>query len=207
MLVAELSPQPSKERIIRFITIFNVLALVFETQSLTFHSSITSQAYSPIQSVPRLVARMIAKRQNAICDDGTYNCYSNNYYSSWDNWVRWVVLAAIIVVFFLVFFACSSRSARRRRRAGQQPFYGTGWSTRPFDHRQGQPYYNNNYPPPPPQYSADMPPGHQGYYGQPSGIELQSPPQSYAPGRSTDVYAPPAGPPPTKGTKDSGVVH
>ncbi|KIW05614.1 uncharacterized protein PV09_03485 [Verruconis gallopava] len=132
-----------------------------------------------------------------VCDVNGY-CY----YTSWDTWVRWVVLVVVIALFLLAFFLCSCSSARRRRRQGLRPYYGTGWSARPW-YRQ-DPYYQN-YPPAPPQYSANVPPGHQAYGGiyapGNGGIELQQPPHSYAAGRSTDpdVYAPPEGPPPRKG--------
>jgi len=140
---------------------------------------------------------VLAKRME--CDQ-----YGNCYYTSWDNWVRWVVLAVIVVLFLILFFLCSCVTARRRRRQGQSPYYGTGWTARPWQQQNTyhhQPYYNNNnqYPPPPPQYSSDVPAGHQGYYGQQSGIELQQPPNAFAPGRSGDGYEPPVGPPPKKG--------
>jgi len=140
------------------------------------------------------VINTLAKRY--VCD-ASGQCY----YTSWDNWVRWVVLAVIIVLFLTLFFLCSCTTARRRRRQGQSPYYGTGWAARPFEGYHAQPYYNNNqqYAPPPPQYTPDVPAGHQGYYGQQTGIELQPPPNAFAPGRSGDVYEPPMGPPPAKG--------
>ncbi|KAF2436097.1 hypothetical protein EJ08DRAFT_667479 [Tothia fuscella] len=130
-------------------------------------------------------------REYIRCD--SFGCYQ---YSTWDNWVRWVVLTVIIILFVLTFFFCSCVTARRRRRAGQSPYYGTGWAAR-NTHTNTQPYYNNQYAPPPPVYSPNVPNGHQQYYGQQSGIELQQPQHTYAPGRS-DVYEPPVGPPPTK---------
>jgi len=139
------------------------------------------------------VINNLAKRY--YCD--AYGCY----YTSWDNWIRWVVLAVVIILFLVLFFACSCTTARRRRRMGQSPYYGTGWAARPYGGgNDQQPYYNNNnqYPPPPPQYSSDVPVGHQGFYGQQTGIELQQPPNAYAPGRSGDDYQPPLGPPPVK---------
>jgi hypothetical protein len=131
------------------------------------------------------------------CNPNIQNCY---YYSNWDNWVRWVVLAVIIGLFLVAFFLCSCVTARRRRRMGQQPFYGTGWASRNQHYNNAQPYYNNQnqYPPPPPQYSANVPSGHQQYYGQQSGIELQQPANAYTAGRS-DGYEPPPGAPPVKG--------
>jgi len=107
----------------------------------------------------------------------------------------------------------SCLTARRRRKAGRQPFYGTGWAARPGNGANtAQPYYangQNNYAAPAPPYS---PPNnaHEGYYsgganqgyynnGQQNGVELQSPQPTYGGG-----YAPPPGPPPTKG---DGIVR
>tara|TARA_R110002003_G_scaffold63_15_gene5919 strand:+ start:31080 stop:31400 length:321 start_codon:yes stop_codon:yes gene_type:complete len=101
-------------------------------------------------------------------------------------------------------------TARRRRKAGRQPFYGTGWASRPGQNgNTAQPYYNNNYnaqPAPPyspqPQSNAGYYGGqNQGYYGgQQNGVELQSPQPTYGGAQ----YQPPPGPPPTKG---DGIVR
>lgn len=150
------------------------------------------------------VINTLAKRQ-----DCAYYGNCSYGYSSWDNWVRWVVLVIIIVLFLLFFFACSCATARRRRRMGQSPYYGTGWAARGYGpQNEQQPYYNNSqYPPPPPQYSTDVPVGHQGYYGPQTGIELQQPPNAYAPGRSGDDWQPPAGPPPKGASKNDGIIR
>ncbi|KAF9733298.1 hypothetical protein PMIN06_007500 [Paraphaeosphaeria minitans] len=139
-----------------------------------------------------------------------YNCSSR-----WNDWVRWVVLAVVVIGFFLLFVMCSCLTARRRRKAGRQPFYGTGWASRPGGN--AQPYYNNNnYSQPPPQYTPQPQQGshygtgvNQGYYGnngqqpypygQANGVELQQPQQSHLARGGEDVYSPPPGPPPTKG--------
>ncbi|KAJ4375324.1 hypothetical protein N0V83_002410 [Neocucurbitaria cava] len=107
-------------------------------------------------------------------------------------------------------------TARRRRKAGRQPFYGTGWASRPGQHGNAQPYYNNNTygnhtnAQPAPPYSANAAPNNtnqgyygggganQSYYGQQNGVELQSPQPAYG------GYAPPPGPPPAKG---DGIVR
>jgi hypothetical protein len=142
------------------------------------------------------------------CDAFGNNCvrYTSN---TWDDWVRWVVLAVIIGLFLLTFFFCSCVTARRRRRMGQSPLYGTGWAARNQNYNQNtQPYYGhgNQYPPPPPEYSTSVPNGHQQYYGgQQSGIELQAPSNVYAPGRSTEVYQPPVEAPPVK--KGDGMIR
>ena len=103
----------------------------------------------------------------------------------------------------------SCLTARRRRKAGRQPFYGTGWAARPGNNNAyGQnttaPYYNNQHNPAPPYSAATTNNNNggyygggganQGYYGQQNGVELQSPQPTYGGG-----YAPPPGPPPTKG--------
>ncbi|QDS78108.1 hypothetical protein FKW77_004145 [Venturia effusa] len=127
-----------------------------------------------------------------------YYCDGNQcYYTSWDSWIRWTVLAIVVVLFFILFFTCSCTNARRRRRQGQQPLYGTGWTApapRYEPHQNHAPYYNTNpnYPPAPPQYSHEIPNGHSGYYGQQSGVELQPPPQAYTAGRNGDAHGPPA---------------
>jgi len=150
----------------------------------------------------------LAKRDYVRCDAFGQNCVRYQT-TTWDDWVRWVVLAVIIGVFLLTFFFCSCVTARRRRRMGQNPYYGTGWASR-NQHHNAQPYYNNNdnnqYPPPPPEYSPNVPNGHQQYYGgQQSGIELQAPSNVYAPGRSTEVYQPPLEPPSSK--KGDGMIR
>lgn len=99
----------------------------------------------------------------------------------------------------------SCLTARRRRKAGRQPFYGTGWAARPGNYNNQnnqysqQPYYNSSHQPAPPYSAAtDNHNGYyggganQGYYGQQSGVELQSPQPAY------NGYAPPPGPPPAK---------
>ncbi|KNG45029.1 chitin synthesis regulation congo red resistance rcr protein [Stemphylium lycopersici] len=135
-------------------------------------------------------------------------CYRNAYGrtvcedSAWNNWVRWVVLVVVVIGFLLLFVLCSCLTARRRRKAGRQPFYGTGWAARPGHYNNQnsqQPYYNPNHQPAPPYSAAtDNHNGYyggganQGYYGQQSGVELQSPQPAY------NGYAPPPGPPPAK---------
>ncbi|KAL9597377.1 MAG: hypothetical protein Q9219_005186 [cf. Caloplaca sp. 3 TL-2023] len=112
-------------------------------------------------------------------------------------------------------------TARRRRRQGMTPYRGTGWAAgrtppghAPAQYTGAQPYYGggapnqyNNQPAAQPVYS---PPPNQNYYGnqgsnqgyfggQQSGVELQSPNNTYQPPRGGDqVYNPPAGPPPGK---------
>lgn len=115
--------------------------------------------------------------------------FYDNCSSSWDNWIRWVVLAVIIVLFLLLFVGCSCLSARRRRRAGLQPIYGTGWAQRQWPYYDSTPYY----PQPAPPYAARTnPPPYQQ-----SGIELELPESSYQPQRD-NVYESPIGPPPGK---------
>ncbi|EAT89817.1 hypothetical protein HBI56_032290 [Parastagonospora nodorum] len=156
----------------------------------------------------------------AVRDYDDYDrCYTDNrgryrcYRSAWDNWVRWLVLGVVVIGFLLLFVLCSCLTARRRRKAGRQPFYGTGWAARPGNGTNtAQPYYangQNNYAAPAPPYSPpnDVNNGYyggganQGYYnnGQQNGVELQSPQPTYGGG-----YAPPPGPPPTKG---DGIVR
>lgn len=143
---------------------------------------------------------------------------------------HWILLALrpLLVsvprnIFISIQFSNSRRrciTARRRRRAGRQPFYGTGWASRPGQNgaqNTAQPYYNNQYNntnQPAPPYSAQPQNGYyggganQGYYGggqqygqpqygQQQGVELQSPQATYHRG-DQDAYAPPAGPPPGK---------
>jgi len=155
---------------------------------------------------------MYLQRRDDFNDD---NCYYDAFNhlvcnnSAWDNWIRWVVLAVVIVIFFLLFVLCSCITARRRRRMGQQPFYGTGWATRPGG--QSAPYYHNQ---PAPPYSATPAANDRSYYGnannppyyaahQPGQYELQSPSPTYT---GNQQYAPPPGPPPTKGQSD-GVIR
>ncbi|KAF2102218.1 hypothetical protein NA57DRAFT_73650 [Rhizodiscina lignyota] len=149
------------------------------------------------------MAPQLLKRE--LCRDeftgDTFECHS-----SWNDWVRWVVLAVIIVLFFFFFILISCLSARRRRRQGLSPYRGTGWAAynyqpptyqqsqqQPYFTPHNQGYYSQNAPP---NYS----PSNAGYYGQQQGVELQSPGQSYqaGPARGGDGYAPPMGPPPAK---------
>ena len=111
-------------------------------------------------------------------------------------------------------------TARRRRRQGMQPYRGTGWAAgrTPPGHAPAQytgasqPYYGdggnqynnqpatqNAYPPPNQNYYGNQG-ANQGYFGgQQSGVELQSPNNTYQPPRGGDqVYSPPSGPPPGK---------
>ncbi|CAE6997777.1 hypothetical protein CFE70_000547 [Pyrenophora teres f. teres 0-1] len=139
-------------------------------------------------------------------DDRCYidrNGYERCRNSTWNNWVRWVVLAVVVIGFLLLFVLCSCLTARRRRKAGRQPFYGTGWAARPgaYNNQQNaQPYYNPNHQPAPP-YSATPNNNYyggganQGYYGQQNGVELQQPQPAYG---GHPEYAPPPGPPPAK---------
>lgn len=161
---------------------------------------------------------------NNSIDGNYYNC---NYNDGWSNWGRWVVLAAIIVGAFLLFLIFSCITARRRRHLGQNPYRGTGWAAgrTPASHAPAQytgqpaPYYGNNNAAPP--YS---PPANQTYYnegynnqgyggganqsyfgGQQQGVELQQPENAYARG-GENVYAPPAGEPPSKKVGD-GIIR
>ncbi|KAL8841936.1 MAG: hypothetical protein Q9170_000716 [Blastenia crenularia] len=105
-------------------------------------------------------------------------------------------------------------TARRRRRQGMTPYRGTGWAAgrtpaghAPAQYTGAQPSYGNIQPTAQPVYA---PPTNQNYYGnqganqsyfggQQSGVELQSPNNTYQPPRGGDqVYNPPAGPPPGK---------
>lgn len=95
------------------------------------------------------------------------------------------------------------------------PRYGTGWlaGKTPEGHNGPQytnnSYYGGNYAQPAPPYVAPAPQytqatgntynSNEGYYGQESGVELQTPQHAYVPQRGGDaVYAAPEGPPPTK---------
>jgi len=157
--------------------------------------------------------------------DNNDNCDYNGCYSTWDNWGRWVALAVIVIAAILLALMFSCYNTRRRRRQGLAPMYGTGW----MGGKPGQGYYGNNnnnnqnyYPNQPynggqaaPAYSPPVgnhPTGntfnsndgyygrHDQYNGQQSGIELQTPQNSYQPQRGGDsVYEPPTGPPPGKG--------
>ncbi|KAI4185265.1 MAG: hypothetical protein L6R41_004221 [Letrouitia leprolyta] len=122
-------------------------------------------------------------------------------------------------VMHLVLIHESCITARRRRRQGMTPYRGTGWAGgrtpaghAPAQYTGAQPYYGgdnqyNNQPPVQPAYS---PPPNGNYYGnqganqtyfggQQSGVELQSPNNTYQPPRGGDqVYSPPTGPPPSK---------
>jgi len=142
---------------------------------------------------------------NNVC----YNSNGTSYYcqSTWNNWVRWVVLGVIVVAFFLLFYLCSCFTARRRRRAGQQPFYGTGWASRTG---HGQAVYNPNVqsqqapnygqtsaPPAYGQQQGGFYGGNQGYFGgRETDTEMQPPQNVY---RNDNQYVPPVGPPPKKG--------
>lgn len=128
---------------------------------------------------------------------------------------------------FFLFLAFSCITARRRRRQGQNPYRGTGWAAgrTPPGHAPAQytgqpaPYYGNNNAAPP--YSPPANPGaynagynnqgygggaNQSYFGgQQQGVELQQPENAYARG-GENVYAPPAGEPPSKKAGD-GIVR
>ncbi|KAI9720593.1 MAG: hypothetical protein M1812_002773 [Candelaria pacifica] len=160
------------------------------------------------------------------------NCdgYGNGYYSSWDSWGRWVVLAAILVGFFLLFVLCSCITSRRRRRNGLTPYRGTGWAAgkTPPGHAPAtytgapQPGYGGEQynQAAPPMYSP--PPANNGYYGnnnagyganqsyfgggqQQTGIELQQPQHAYQPASGGDpVYQAPPGAPPAK---NDGIIR
>ena len=81
---------------------------------------------------------------------------------------------------------------------GAVQYYGPGGpnnAQNPQQYQTGYESYNAGQAPP--AYN----PGQHGYYGQESGVEMQPPTQSYQPGRNaggTEVYSPPAGPPPGK---------
>ena len=107
-----------------------------------------------------------------------------------------MIFGVVIATFLLLFITCSCMSARRRRSAGLQPYYGTGWTQRPWPYYQEGPGY---YGQPAPPYGASDPNGPPPYHHQQSGIELQPPINSYQPSRSVDPeYDPPVGPPPRK---------
>jgi len=126
---------------------------------------------------------LLSKR--AYCDG--YYCYGG-YYSKWDAWGRWVVLAGIIIFFFLLYLAFSCFTARRRRRRGLQPYRGTGWFAGPAP-PYNQHYYPNQPNNPAPPYTPHSQPGYGFYGGQQSGVEMQpqqpvyQPEPVYAPGR------------------------
>ncbi|KAL8943438.1 MAG: hypothetical protein Q9216_001076 [Gyalolechia sp. 2 TL-2023] len=125
---------------------------------------------------------------------------------------------AFVTRLVLTYHSCVT--ARRRRRHGMTPYRGTGWAAgrTPADHAPAQytgaqPYYgggnqyNNNQPtgqavysPPPNQNYYGNQGANQSYFGgQQSGVELQSPNNTYQPPRGGDqVYSPPTGPPPGK---------
>jgi hypothetical protein len=96
----------------------------------------------------------------------------------------------------------------------QQPHYGNYNQPAPPYTPQGGSYNNNNnankgyygnngQQPYGQQPYGQQPYGQQPYgqqpYGQANGVELQQPQQSHFAGRGQDEYAPPPGPPPTKG--------
>jgi len=142
--------------------------------------------------------------------------YGNCYYSTWDNWGRWVALVLIVIFFLLVGLGFSTRPRRRR---GMAPMYGTGWmgGKPPVGQQHGHPgnwgQQQGGYQAPPPPYMGNQATGttfqsHDGYYGnhnqgygqQSGGIELHQPGASYQPQRGGDhVYEPPMGAPPGKG--------
>lgn len=165
---------------------------------------------------------IILPRQRYPCSRGYYeDAYGNCVRSrgGWYNWGRWIVLAVIVLAAFFIFFAFACVTARRRRRQGMIPYRGTGWAGgrtpaghAPAQYTGAQPYYGgdnqyNNQPAAQPAYS---PPPNGNYYGnqganqtyfggQQSGVELQSPNNTYQPPRGGDqVYSPPSGPPPGK---------
>ncbi|KAF2402319.1 hypothetical protein EJ06DRAFT_554974 [Trichodelitschia bisporula] len=148
--------------------------------------------------------------QTVYCDFYYGSCST----SSWDNWVRWVVLVVVILTFLLAFCLCSCFTARRRRRMGQRPYYGTRWASQnrwgggppgqnPPNGQYGQ--AAPHYQPPPPQYSAAPPPGHMGFYHHENGVELQQPKNTYNP-HPNQAGGPiefPAGP----ATQSTGVIR
>jgi len=139
--------------------------------------------------------------KRTLCQDRygyTYQC------SAWDSWVRWLVLVLVVLGFLFLFCCLSCLSARRRRRAGQQPFYGTGWTANNQwgnRHHGQQQYPQQNpqnsyyaYQQPAPPYESSPAPGQPAYRGeQMNGIELAAPGPTYGGG-----YQPPPGPPPKK---------
>ncbi|KAL8873271.1 MAG: hypothetical protein Q9174_001240 [Haloplaca sp. 1 TL-2023] len=152
----------------------------------------------------------------AVLDARQYYGYRRN--SRWNSWGRWIVVAIIILAAFFIFFAFACVTARRRRRRGMTPYRGTGWAGGrtpaghgPAQYTGAQPHYNSG-PIGQPGYGPPNQGGlNQGYYGnnnpnqgyfgggQQTGVELQTPNQSYQPQRGGDqVYNPPAGPPPGK---------
>ncbi|KAG9232336.1 chitin synthesis regulation, resistance to congo red-domain-containing protein [Amylocarpus encephaloides] len=150
------------------------------------------------------------------CNPSYEYCYR---YSTWNDWGRWVALAIIVIGLLVVAFLFSCLNNRRRRRRGLAPMAGTGWvpgSKYPPAYSQNNGGYYNNAPhnreaPAPPYQAAQPMPNQQtgttfnsndGYYGHhhQNGVEMQPPANSYQPQRGgDDVYAPPQGPPPTKG--------
>ncbi|MCJ1328084.1 hypothetical protein MMC10_004759 [Thelotrema lepadinum] len=105
------------------------------------------------------------------CDGyGYYYDYSGNcYYSGWNAYGRWVLLAVIVIGAFLLFLIFSCITARRRRRLGRNPYPLTGWANRPPPgqgpaYNGQQPYYNQSqgynqqqgYSAPPPAYGQQQ---------------------------------------------------
>lgn len=166
---------------------------------------------------PTLIEGFLAKRQNNNNNiNGNNDEYCDFYgcYSSWDSWGRWVTFVLIVIAILLLAFVFSCITSRRRRRRGMQPMYGTGWmaSKPPVGQQYGnannyysnEPYHGGAQAPPysPPvnnQHTGNTFNSNDGYYGQQSGIELQTPQSAYQPQRGGDpVYDPPQGPPPGK---------
>lgn len=161
----------------------------------------------------------IARRANPVSCN-SYGAYFDPaadecFYSGWNAFGRWVLLAAIVIGAFLLFLIFSCITARRRRRTGAQPYRFTRWAGgAPPGHgqamysggpQQGNQNYNNN-PPTYGQSQGGYQGANQGYYGgQQNGVELQQPVNSY-PREGENVYAPPGGPPPVKKEND-GIIR
>ncbi|KAK2623990.1 hypothetical protein QTJ16_006624 [Diplocarpon rosae] len=169
---------------------------------------------------PTSAANILGKRD---CDYDDFGRYYDDCSSRWNDWGRWVALAAIITFSSLVVVAFLLRNSRRRRQHGLAPMYGTGWmggkpaqgqwaQQHPAQHQAYGPGPGPGYQPPPPPYVTGQATGttfnsNEGYYGgHGQGIELQHPGQTYQPqGGGENVYAPPAGPPPK--AEGGGVNH
>jgi len=145
---------------------------------------------------------------NAINRRSSYYCYNYygretcGYYSNWDLWGRWVVVAAVLIFVVILFIVLGRMDARRRRNRGVQPMYGTGWMAPPPKYPGGPAPQQGGYQPPAPPYSPPPPNAQQSQYAYGGGYQMQPQPpqQSYQPvyRGGAEMYTPPAGPPPGK---------
>jgi hypothetical protein len=171
--------------------------------------------------LPHLASELQRRDRRRCRYDYRYG-YSDDCYSPWYSYGRWVLLGAIILATFLIFLLFSCITARRRRRMGMQPFRGTGWAAQggPFwaaqqqqQQQQQQQPHHQGWQQPPPMYGQQNQDGtyygNQGEYkpypGQQNGVEVQQPSPAYVPPPAAatttvggdNIYAPPPGPPPT----------